>query len=282
MGASLRDLQLCEFGILKDIKRVCEENHITYYLSCGTLLGAVRHKGFIPWDDDIDIEMPYPDYQRFVAVAQEALGPGYFLQNRDTDPAFCGLFSKVRKNNTTMLSKFEIGIAGHHGVWIDVFPIISLGGSFDYRFRKTCVRICNFSLIDKSHFETDQKWIRSQTNGFLFQLVKLMIKLPRFLRKGIHKLFAGMVFMGHSRKAPRKAHIWTSITYVHPSKVFEGDTKLLSFEGELFPAPPDYEEYLRNAYGDYMQLPPEEKRTSNHGDMIIDLEHSWERYNQKS
>lgn len=115
MGASLRDLQLCEFGILKDIKRVCEENHITYYLSSGTLLGAVRHKGFIPWDDDIDIEMPYPDYLRFVAVAQEALGPGYFLQNRDTDPAFCGLFSKVRKNNTTMLSKYEIGIAGHHG-----------------------------------------------------------------------------------------------------------------------------------------------------------------------
>jgi lipopolysaccharide cholinephosphotransferase len=91
-----------------------------------------------------------------------------------------------------------------------------------------------------------------------------------------------MVFMGHSRKAPRKAHIWTSITYVHPAKVFEGDAKFLSFEGELFPAPPDYEEYLRNAYGDYMQLPPEEKRTSNHGDMIIDLEHSWERYNQKS
>ena len=282
MAASLRDLQLCELEILKEIKRVCEEHQITYYLSSGTLLGAVRHKGFIPWDDDIDIEMPYPDYKRFISVAQDALGDDYFLQNSDTDPSFSSLFSKVRKNNTTMLSKYELGMAGHHGVWVDVFPIISMGGSFDYRFRKTCVRISNFSLIDRAHFELDSKWIRSQTNGFLFHLVRVMTHAPRFLRRAVHRLFAALVFMGHSRKAKRKAHIWASITYVHPANVFLGPAQQLPFEEELFPVPPDYREYLTNAYGNYMQLPPEEKRTSNHGDMIIDLEHSWERYNKRS
>ena len=279
MAATLRDLQLCELEILKDIKRICEEHNIIYYLSSGTLLGAVRHQGFIPWDDDIDIEMPYADYKRFTKIAQESLGKDYFLQNHDTDPAFSGLFSKIRKNNTTMLSKYEVGMAGHHGVWIDVFPIISIGGSFDYRFRKTCVKIANFALIDRSHFEIDQKWIRTQTNAFMFRLVKLIIRFPRVIRRGVHNFFARLVFLGHNRKKKRKGHIWASITYVHPAKVFEGEAKQLLFEDEIFSVPPDYEEYLRNAYGNYMQLPPEDKRGNNHGEMIIDLNNNWERYN---
>ena len=281
MAASLRDLQLCELEILKEIKRVCEEHQITYYLSSGTLLGAVRHKGFIPWDDDIDIEMPYPDYLRFVAVAQEALGPGYFLQNRDTDPAHSSLFSKVRKNNTTMLSKYELGMAGHHGVWIDIFPLIAIGGSFDYRFRKACVRICNYSLIDKSHFEIDQKWIRGQTNAFLFNLVKLTVRLPRKIRRGINALFSRFVFMRQNRKAKRYTVVWTGLTDVYPAAVYEGEAKQLCFEDEVFPCPSGYKDYLQITYGDYMTPPPENKRGNNHGELIIDLEHSWERYNNR-
>ena len=279
MSNSLRDLQLCELEILKEVKRICEEHQITYYLSSGTLLGAVRHQGFIPWDDDIDIEMPYPDYLRFIKIAQSALGKDYYLQNEDTEPSFNRLYSKVRKNNTTMLSSYEVGAPGHHGVWIDIFPIISIGGSADYRFRRLCVRICNYSMIDRSNFENDQAWIRSQTSGAMFRLVKWFTRLPDGFRHGIHVLFERLLFAGHDRKTKRKGHVWGSITYVHPARVFEGSAKILPFEDNVFPVPPDYEEYLKNAYGDYMTLPPEEKRSGGHGDVIIDLEHSWERYN---
>ena len=282
MHYTLRDLQLCEFSILNDIDRVCSEHRITYYLSSGTLLGALRHKGFIPWDDDIDIEMPYKEYLRFVEIAQDALGEGYFVQNHNTDKDFNRFYTKIRKNGTTLLSKYEIGLPGHHGVWIDVFPIISIGGKLDYQFKKTCVRIGNFLAMDEVHFRSDSVWLRQQSGPVLFSVVKAVRHLPHGIREALFRLSARLSFAGHDRKTKRKGHIWNSITYIHPAEVFQGAPKKLSFEGGSFPVPPLYEEYLRNAYGDYMKLPPEDKRSGRHGDMIIDLSHSWERYFQKA
>ncbi len=281
MANTLRDLQLCELEILKEVKRICEENGIIYYLSSGTLLGAVRHRGFIPWDDDIDVEMPYQDYLRFIRIAQGALGEEYFLQNHETDTSFVSVYSKVRKNHTTMLSDYERGTDGHHGVWIDIFPIISIGGPVDYHFRRLCIRICNFAMFDSSRFEIDPEWIRSQSNALLFCAVRLFIKLPLGFRRLVRTFFEKLVFMGATRKTKRKAHIWGSITYVHPASVFNGSASMLPFEDDIFSAPPDYDEYLRNAFGDYMTPPPEDKRGGGHGNVIIDLEHSWERYNTR-
>lgn len=279
MNNSLRDLQLCEFEILKEVKRICEENRITYYLSSGTLLGAVRHNGFIPWDDDIDIEMPYQDYKRFVKIAQRELGNDYFLQNKDTDRTFSSLFSKVRKNNTTMLSTYELGRPGHHGVWIDVFPILSIGGSFDLHFRKLCIRICNFSLMDKERFYLDQKWIRSQTSAVRFYCVKAMLHLPYCIRKSIHSLFSALAMWGGSRKTKQKGVLWTEISPIQPTEIYEGKDTTLTFEKEYFSVPPKYSQYLKNTYGNYMQPPPENQRNGGHGKLIIDLENSWEQYN---
>ena len=178
-----------------------------------------------------------------------------------------------------MLSLHELGTAGHHGIWIDVFPIISIGGSLDYHFRRFCIRICNYSIMDTTYFHLSHDWIRAQTNGVMFQLVKLFTMLPPRIRRDVHDFFRRFVFMGHSRKTKRKGHVWASITYVHPASVFNGVAKKLKFEDDIFPCPPDYEEYLRNAYGDYMTPPPIDRRGGGHGDVIIDLENSWELYN---
>ena len=279
MDNSLRELQLCELGILKEVKRVCEKNQLSYYLNSGTLLGAVRHKGFIPWDDDIDIMMPYHDYKRFAQIAQEQLDSGFFFQDHHSDPAFSGLFSKVRKDNTTMLSVYERGRAGHHGVWIDIFPIISVYGKFDFRVRKLGVKICNYIMMDKSHFDGDTEWIRSQTNGFMFGIVKLLRKSPERFRRAVYRLFERVVFMGQKKKTRFKGVVWTSLTKMYPSELFEGEPESLLFEDEQFSAPPGYDEFLTITYGDYMTPPPEDKRNGGHGEVIIDLENSWEQYN---
>lgn len=275
MEVALRDLQMCEYGILKEIKRICEKHHITYYLSSGTLLGAVRHEGFIPWDDDIDVEMPYPDYVRFLEIAQTELGDGYFVQNSSTEDTFHALFTKVMKNGTTMYGEFDVGLPGHHGVWVDVFPLIYIGGKADLSFKRFLVRTSNYLTMDSHRFDRDTKWIRSRSNSIVFAFVKMLRKLPFSARKRISKHLARTLFRGRKEKA-RMAHVWQSITYVHPASVFDGVPKMLRFEDDVFSCPFDPEEYLRNAYGDFMKLPPEDQRNGGHGNIVVDLEHSWD------
>ena len=279
MDFSLRELQLCELGILKEVKRVCDEHGIVYYLCSGTLLGAVRHQGFIPWDDDIDIAMPYPEYNRFLKIAQTELGDCFYVQNHDTDPAYNYLFTKIRKNNTTMLSIYEKGTPGHHGVWIDVFPIISISGRGSYLVRKISLRICNYSVMDTVYFATNKEWIRSQTNALLFSIVKLFLKLPERARERIFRLFEQVVFSGQNRKNMLNTVVWAGLTKTYPKEIFEGKAEEMRFEDEQFTVPARYDEYLRMTYGEYMIPPAEDKRNGGHGDLIIDLDHSWEKYN---
>ena len=103
MNYNIGDIQQCGLEILRDFKKVCERNGLRYYLSCGSLLGAVRHHGFIPWDDDIDVQMPFEDYQRFLQIAQKEMGEKYFVQNSDTDPQYAFAYTHIRKNNTALI-----------------------------------------------------------------------------------------------------------------------------------------------------------------------------------
>lgn len=117
----IKQVQAIELEILLEVDRICRKHRISYFLDSGTALGAVRHKGFIPWDDDIDIGMLRDDYERFLSVAQEEMGQDYFLQTYRTDGTPI-MFAKVRKTGTTFvefrLRKFPI----NHGLFIDIFP----------------------------------------------------------------------------------------------------------------------------------------------------------------
>ena len=133
MENTLRNLQLVELEILKDVAKFCDENDIPYYLDCGTLLGAIRHGGFVPWDDDVDICIDWVNYKKFVKLAPKGLPEQYFVQNYRTDPKAAIRWTKIRKNGTTSmeraLSKYDI----HDGVCIDVF---ALSGIANNRIRR--------------------------------------------------------------------------------------------------------------------------------------------------
>ena len=118
----LRKVQLLQLKIAKEIKRICDKNNIDYILDSGTLLGAVRHKGFIPWDDDMDIAMTREEYNRFIDVAKIELGEEYFLQTWDTDNNYPMPFAKVRLNDTRYIENVFENANMHQGIYVDIFP----------------------------------------------------------------------------------------------------------------------------------------------------------------
>ena len=126
---NLRTLQLIELKILLEIKRVCETNNIKYFLIGGTLLGAVRHNGFIPWDDDIDIGMMRDEYKRFLEVFPLSKGDEYTLETTETDSGHAYLYGKVRLSGTTFQEERNKNVLENQGIWVDVFPFDNIPNS---------------------------------------------------------------------------------------------------------------------------------------------------------
>ncbi|MBR7189908.1 MAG: LicD family protein, partial [Oscillospiraceae bacterium] len=118
----LRRLQLMQLKILKEFVRVCQKHGFRFYIMNGTCLGAIRHGGFIPWDDDIDVGMYAEDYDRFIRCGAD-FGEEFFLQTIETDPGFKTMIARIRLNGTTILEKDFIDADIHHGVFIDVYPL---------------------------------------------------------------------------------------------------------------------------------------------------------------
>ena len=159
--ATLKEIQNCELQILKTVVDICERHNINYYLADGTLLGAVRHNGFIPWDDDIDIFMGYDDLKKFKKICKKELPNKYFFQDYETDPGANWIFTKIRDNDTYMP---EFGIERskdltiNEGIWIDIFPLLDVATDYSkmikqieyiFKFQHSIVRISDYK---KRHF----------------------------------------------------------------------------------------------------------------------------------
>ena len=253
---------------MKTFIGICEKNSLKYYLVFGSCLGAVRHKGLIPWDDDIDVAMPREDYEKFMEIGQEYLPDYYFLQNYKSDPEYLACFAKIRDSRTTFIEQAVKNRIINHGVYIDIFPL-------DYFPKKGVKRYKFLFFLYKARLSADFQTTASAKMR-LFQFIsKLLLPSMPKARERLNNLTANtpksdLIFNAYG------AYFDKSIM---PAEWY-GNGKKVPFEDVEVLIPEDYDKYLTRLYGDYMTPPPKAERNGHYTD-IIDLDKPYTEYMNK-
>ena len=249
----IEELKLLQREVLDDIVQFCQEHGLRYTLAYGTLLGALRHKGYIPWDDDIDIHMPRPDYEKFIGLYNNEADNNEVVSH-ELDSNYRVAFAKVYRKGT-IVKEFHFK-PDLFGVYIDIFP---LDGLKDRKLASKCGEIRRLMHIKNSIFLSNMPFMR-KVRLAVTKLLLLPISL-NVLKKKIKEYATkyryeecDTVYSSYSRLAARE---------IFPRSIFDGYKSVL-FEGKEYRAPLDCDTYLSALYGNYMQLPPEEKRISTH------------------
>ena len=242
-GSLLRRQQMRMLEILLEVDRICKQHHIPYWLSSGTLIGALRHNGFIPWDDDLDIEMLRSDYLRLMQVLPSELPEWLALQNDETDPNYFYFYAKVRDRRSRMLEQNGYDrLWKEQGIYIDIFPMEQHPIWLHKLTEKTVghmYKIWRTSTDDEKAIKRVRR-IFNFNNRYLFPCLRAIL-LP--LTSHFSPLTSGMGIPFHN---PRYAE------EIFPLTTHE-------FEGHQLPVPKDADAHLRHIFGDYMQLPDLEK-----------------------
>lgn len=262
----LRRLQLVELDILKAIDGVCQNYGISYFLDSGTLLGAKRHGGFIPWDDDIDIGMPRDDFERFLNVAPEVLGDDYVVVDPFKDNRQAGLFAKVWKKGTKFFTEETIEAGIDQGIFIDIFPYDLVASEKKKRNKqlRSCLAWQSLSYLYHS------KVIVVPHSGLMGSAEKIACRIAHsFVRLALNptRIYRSFRKYALSAKNDKLATECACMNYVQGS-IFPKEvlfpTAQIEFEASTFPAPANPEEYLRILYGEtWGELPPLEKRRNH-------------------
>lgn len=264
---TLREIQAQSLEILQAVHDHCIANGIKYSLAYGTLIGAIRHKGFIPWDDDVDIIMPRPDYERFVAsFSAPGLGlvcekdPDYYLN-------YCRVFDTAKTGSTTFL---PIGKNYQGGMWIDVFPADGVSDDKEEFVRNIGEVKKNWMMQLRYRYSLASFRDILRTCGIKDFLILMAIKLSGQGRKKLDANNA--VVRNNAVRIPYgNTEHWSQLCILDDGirnyQLCEdfAETVDAEFEGRTFKVMKGYDRVLRNIYGDYMQLPPEDQRQPKHG-----------------
>ena len=249
---TLKEIQEVNLYILRKLKRICSELGISFWLHGGTLLGAARHKGFIPWDDDIDVAMPRTDYERFLKEFRDERYEVYDLSKK----GYFYPFAKLCDTTTVLIE--EMSVKNSIGVYIDIFPMDGIADNDQSQHLKA-KRLMKLQQHKYAPFSRKRSLIKK----VLLPFVKLLL-LPISCRR-IGKIL--------DREAKRNAYddcsrvgcvAGDSIANITFSKDIIDPLSTVVFEGELYCAPANKEQYLTIVYGDYMKLPPEDQRIPKH------------------
>lgn len=257
----LRKVQLEQLEIAKEIRRVCEENDIRYFLAYGTMLGAVRHQGFIPWDDDMDMGMVRSEYEKFCRIAPEKLDPGYFLQTWHTDPEYGLPFAKVRKRNTVYVEGKSKRLK-ENGFYVDIFPFDELPATEEAqeKLRRQIKDLYRIQLMKCGY----KPWRENGRTVWPKRIAYLIYQARaiRFSEGELPKRYDEMV-----TSFPEGDRLYgqdPSDNLRSVERIWCEELADYSFEGEIFKGPKNFDGLLTATYGAYMQLPPEDERENRH------------------
>lgn len=260
----LEIIQNGEFRILQYIKDVCDRNGLKYFLAYGTLIGAVRHQGFIPWDDDMDIHMPREDYLKFAEIVKRDPHPYYRLISRETSPKFTHLLSKVIDTRTHLTQKTPWSEKVQLGIYVDIFILDGAGNTrveaeATYLAALSCYRQWQKAVHvmlppGKDKKDSIKRWLRH----IPYRLLGVRYFMDKHtdlctLKSYYQYRYVGAMSAGTGNPT---RNVWL--------RKWFGEGTDVTFNGEMFRAPQNWDAVLRPEYGDYMELPPPEKRHSTH------------------
>ena len=250
-GTQLRKAQLKMLEILKTVDAICRKHHIDYWIDAGTLLGAVRHKGFIPWDDDIDISVKREDYKRMREIMQQELPENLVFVDWTTDKNYFDACGRVKMRNTyTEIPMYRY--QKEQGLWVDIFPMETLS---TYQEKVWGERI--FGKVFR-HAHNEGKAVKKSLLDYWITRLIALVLYP----------FAYLIISIFRWRGRRNSNLITygfALCTVYPKHKAEWifPTTDIEFEGIIVRAPHDFDKYLTEFYGDYMQVPPEEKRITH-------------------
>ena len=256
--------------LINEFDLVCKRNNLKYYLDGGSLLGAIRHDGFIPWDDDIDVAMPRDDFERFVHMDSEFRHP-YFLQTPFSDPTSSYSFAKVRNSNTTALNQMFKYQGFNHGIWISIFPL----DKFDLtnECKDVYSRICNLTYENSTFMRMKNPYLDEKNR---MRVRNYSGKNPLETYKEIQRLA--------SQFRDMKTDYWGTLVITirefHRKALFRKSYDKVcyhKFENMKLPIPYEYDSVLKQEYGNYMELPPIEERGA-HDDILFDADRPYNYY----
>lgn len=266
----LRKIQLLQLDILKEIDRLCKEMGLEYYIIAGTLLGAIRHGGFIPWDSDIDIAMFRSDYERLLKEGNNKIDQRFYIQSDYSDKNHKSSFAKVRALNTLYIEKGNKVKGNYNGFYIDIFPLDDIKSEpsrFDYynaKVLKLLQRVKAFKR-GKVHSTTTIRTIVSLFLGsvtFFIPTTTINNFIKKRMTKDNNKGFRYVT--NYCSKYGIKKQFMEKEVYGEPTEI--------EFEGYVFWGPKKYKFWLEKIYGDYMKLPNKIPNTHEiSSDFIYDL-----------
>ena len=261
-----------ELDIYLKFVEVCKKHHLKFWCDGGTLLGAVRHNGFIPWDDDMDIIMPREDYNKLMAIGPKEFCEPYFLQTPHTDPNYGYSFAKLRNSHTTCIPKVFAKAGFNHGIHIDIFPLDELNlDTFEQDKAKITEHIMKCSSFMKRH-SVEFLNERQLENFRKYQTDDPVREYDMIQKIASNPDYKGSEYVANCTVTSLKssAQIWKASWF---------DTTIMHlYETIEIPMPGNIVPRLKAQYGDYMQYPPVEQRGQWHPDVFWDPDKSYTEY----
>lgn len=271
---NVRKMQLKGLEMALFFDKFCEEHGLTYFFCGGCCIGAIRHGGFVPWDDDVDVFMPRDDYEKLKEIWQDT--EEYSIQYTTEDFLTENQFLTICANNTTFIKTYQKDLDMNHGLVLDVLPLDGCPTGMRRKLQKMWALLYSLFIVGKA----------PDNHGGAVRIIgKIALGIIR-TRKMRYKMWR----MCERKMTKYKISDCDKITELcsgphymqneYPKRIFERAVRY-EFEGHDFPLPIGYDEYLRMAFGDYMQLPPEDKQVCHHEFEFMDMDHSYKDYKGK-